>query len=177
MSTRSLITVAALMSGAVLTQGHGFSQSEWSYIASACTLDEASTGKYNLDFARLQFAGTATGEVAARCNVINPLDINGGGNPGWNRLDVTYQDPDGQAAASRVSVQLRRVDRITGLSYTVATFDSNSYPSGQQLKTLSFSHTFNFLNYGYYVGISLTRSSSSAAVRAQRVRLYVAPPG
>ncbi|MEO8657798.1 MAG: hypothetical protein ABI693_04970 [Bryobacteraceae bacterium] len=46
-------------------------------------------------------------------------------------------------------VTLRRVDRLTGASTNIKSLDSNAFAAGQQLRTVSFTHTFDFVNNGY----------------------------
>src|SRR4051812_18045472 len=104
---------------------------EWTTVTSACIPDEASAGIYQLEQARFEFLGASTGQIVARCNITDPADFSEG-NPGWSRMDVTYDDPDGFFSNSRVRVQLRRVHETTGASSTIATFDSNLFGIGQQ---------------------------------------------
>lgn len=151
---------------------------EWTTVASACVPDETSIGIYQFEQARFEFAGANTGQIVARCNITDPADLFGG-NPIWNRMDVTYNDPDGYFNNSRVRVQLRRVHETTGMSTTLVTFDSNLFGPGQQLETLSFNHVFNFYDYAYYLTIIVDRTgagSTGATVgtpQIQRVRLYL----
>jgi hypothetical protein len=150
---------------------------EWTTVASACVPDEDSVGIYQFEQARFEFSGASTGEIVARCNITDPADLFGG-NPSWNRMDVTYNDPDGSLNSSRVRVQLRRVHETTGASATIATFDSNLFGIGQQLETLSFVHAFNFVDYAYYLTIILDRTNATVGTtRIQRVRLYTGPVG
>ena len=148
---------------------------EWVAVATTCAPDETSAGKFEADFGRFQFRGNNTGSVDARCNVTNPQDSLTSPNPGWGSLEISYDDPDGSLNDSQVSVTLRRVDKFTGNSFLLATFDSNSQAAGQQVRTIGFNHTFNFVNNGYYVGISVRRSTTSVMPRIQRVRLLVPP--
>jgi len=148
---------------------------EWTTVASACVPDEDSAGLYQFEQARFEFSRASTGQIVARCNITDPADLFGG-NPGWNRMDVTYNDPDGFFNNSRVRVQLRRVHKTTGASATIATFDSNLFGVGQQLETLSFNHAFNFVDYAYYLTLILDRTDATVGpTRIQRVRLYIAP--
>ena len=98
-------------------------------------------------------------------------------DPDWGLMEVTYDDPDGFFSESQVVATLRRVDKFTGDSFLLATFDSNTQAPGQQVKTISFNHNFNFANNGYYVGISVKRTNTSRVPRIQRVRLLIPPGG
>src|SRR5262245_3156727 len=143
-----LIATAAVMAGLMFTPQ--LRAGEWVTVATACTPDETSAGRFQADFARFQFLGNNSGSIDARCNVTNPQDS--GGNPGWGLMEVSYDDPDGTLSVSQVSVTLRRVDKFTGNSFLLATFDSNTQAAGQQVKTVAFNHAFNFVNNAYYVG-------------------------
>jgi hypothetical protein len=144
--------------------------SRWVTVASACVPDESATGKFEFEFGRVMFLGANTGEIGFRCNVTNPLD--NGGNPGWNVIEISYEDTDGFFTASEVVVTLRRVDKVTGLSFQLASFSSNGAGLGQQLKTQSFNHNFNFTNNGYYIGFSLKRTNNMQNPKIQRIAFY-----
>jgi len=150
---------------------------EWTTVASACVPDEDSVGIYQFEQARFEFSGASTDQIVARCNITDPADLSGG-NPGWSRMDVTYNDPDGFFSNSRVRVQLRRVHETTGASSTIATFDSNLFGIGQQLQFLDFAHAFNFRDYAYYLTILLDRTNASVGTtRIERVRLWIPSVG
>lgn len=166
-----LIASAAVMAGLMLTPH--LQAGEWVAVATACTPDESAAGKFQADFGRFQFLGNNTGTIDARCNVTNPQDS--GGTPAWGLLEITYDDPDGSGSESQVSVTLRRVDKFTGDSFLLASFDSNGQGPGQQVRTIAFNHNWNFVNNGYYVGFSVKRSNTSRVPRIQRVRLLFPP--
>jgi len=153
-----MILMALLFLPATLLHAAGF----WSTAASACVIDEASVSKFAASGAQLNFLAGQTGQVVARCNITNPLDS--GGNPNWNILQVTYKDQDGTATANQVLVTLKRVHVTDGVSSTIATFNSNGYSGSSlsQSKLQAVSHTFDFLNYAYYIEIVLSRSSAVA---------------
>jgi hypothetical protein len=150
-------------------------QSEWVTVASACVPDESAAGKFEFEFGRVMFLGANTGEIGFRCNVTNPLDW--AGNTGWDRIEISYEDTDNFFTAAEVVVTLRRVDKVTGLSFQLASFSSNGMGLGQQLQYQPFSHTFNFANNGYYVGFSVKRTNNTQNPKIQRIRLFRAPPG
>lgn len=139
-------------------------------VASTCTVDEAATGKFEMNFGRFQFDGNYTGTIDARCNVSNPLD-SVLQSVSWNAMEVSYDDPDGALAGTEVVVTLRRVDKYTGGSTLIATLSSNNFGPGQQLRNVPISHSFNFVNYAYYIGISVKRTTSMPNPGIQRVRL------
>jgi len=149
--------------------------SEWVTVASACVPDNSAAGKFEFEFARVMFLGAHTGEIGFRCNVTNPLD--NAGKPGWDRIEISYEDTDNFFSASEVVVTLRRVDKFTGLSYELASFSSNGKGLGQQLEYQSFTHSFNFANNGYYIGFSLKRTNNTQNPKIQRIRLFRHPEG
>lgn len=148
---------------------------EWTTVATACVPDETTVGKFEFEFGRVMFMGANTGEIGFRCNVSNPQDL--GGNPGWDRMEISYEDTDNFFSGAEVVVTLRRVDKFTGLSFELAKFSSNGKGLGQQLELEPFVHAFNFANNAYYVGISLKRTNNTQNPKIQRVRLFKAPPG
>ena len=83
----------------------------WTHAASSCTVDEDSTSKHEFSASRFRFKGTNTGTITARCNVVN---LNGAQNPTWSRLEVAYQDPDGNSTNSQAVVVLWRASNSTG---------------------------------------------------------------
>jgi hypothetical protein len=119
---------------------------EWTTVASACVPDEAAVGMYSVDGAYFQFLGASTGTIVARCNVTDPADYWNLDNPIWNYMDVTFNGPDGTAVDYQVSESLRRVHETTGSSSTIKTFTSNLFEAGQQLKSATFNHVFDFYN-------------------------------
>jgi hypothetical protein len=140
----------------------------WTHTASSCAVDEESLTKYQFNNADFSFKGTETSDntpsipsvpvpIIVRCNVVNPLDSSV--NPQWNRLLIGYQDPDGTGTGSRVRALLRRVNRQTGGTATLATFDSNSIAATTRREASAAVSpvTFDFRSYEYFVQIELTR--------------------
>jgi hypothetical protein len=155
---------------------------EWTTVASACMPDENAIASYSNDSAASFIATGITGDIVLRCNVTNPADI---GDPDWNVMDVTYNDQDGPGIDKAVWVSLRRVHESTGVSSTIASFNSNGHALGQQRESEFYTHVFDFENYAYYLQITLRRVSLDAdgngvgdpSPRIQRVRLYTLIPG
>lgn len=148
---------------------------EWTAVAATCTPDEDSDGEYEFNFGRARFRGANTGAIFFRCNVTDPADLFEP-DPISARMDVTYDDPDGFFTDYQVLVTLRRV-HDSGNSFLLATFDSDSFPSGQQLRTASFNHDFNFSDNAYYVGISLRRPANATMnPTIARIRLWRPAP-
>ena len=176
---RNFVAVTTLVAALFTTHSHA-ANGEWTTIASACALDESATGRYVADGAAVYLASGATGDIVLRCNVTDPADWFNVNDPLWNRMDVTFNDTDGQGIDKVVTAQLRRVHEATGASSTVVTFTSNVFAAGQQLRNTVVDHVFDFYNYAYYVQITLRRNSLDAdgngvpdqSPRIQRVRLY-----
>jgi hypothetical protein len=145
---------------------------EWVTVASGCQPDPDSHGNYVFTDAAFAFAPGATGLVIVRCNLSNPSDVNA--NPPWNRMEVTYSDPNGSTGGAAVHVYLYRVERSTGQLSRYLWFSSNTRSTaGQQCVTESFSDAaFDFDRFGYHLEIHLVRSDPALEVKAQRVRLY-----
>ena len=168
-----IIAPAAVLAALTLTsQVHA---GDWVAVPSACVADEASAGKFEHELAAFQFTGDHTGTIDARCNVTNPQDSLLDPNPHWNRMEITYNEPDGSQVNSQVKIIVRRVDKFTGVAQVIATFDSNTGTPGQQLRSIAINHTFNFRDYGYYIGIALKRENKFHQPRVQRVRLFHLP--
>jgi hypothetical protein len=141
----------------------------WTHVGSACAVDEGSLDKFNFASATLSFKSFKSGTVVARCNVLNPLDV---GNPDWNGLIVDYRDPDGKGTAYRVRALLKSLLRSTGSTSTIATFDSNAFATTTRVEHLkTFTHTFDFLKYEYYVEIWIDRATTTGSVSLNAVRL------
>jgi hypothetical protein len=140
----------------------------WGHVASACAVDEQSLKTYQTAGAELTFQKAGFGTVQARCNVTNPLDV--GQKPGWNRLIVSYRDPDNRQTGNRVKVTLLRLN-VTGTPATeplgsvheVVVMDSATYggrDSGVASVAVSFTHEVDFV-HAYFVLIELTRAPRS----------------
>lgn len=176
-TTRKISLLAQVAFGfLLLAPGTALAQAVWTHAASACAVDEDSAAKYEVSAARFRFKGANTGEITARCNVINPLD--NGGNPDWqwHYLEVVYADPDGRDAGSQVTAVLYKVHSNGGVS-EVATFNSNDFDINNNLepKGVSFNHAFDFHKYAYFVQLKVKRGSSSATPSVSAVRLREAP--
>ena len=133
------------------------------HVPSACTLDESSLTNSGTSSAGLS---SSSGTVVARCGIANPMNS---GQPQWNRLLVTYQDPDGTGTTYTVRVRLRRVNYATGVTATIATFDSNTVSLSAQAITLdeiAFSHVFDFYNHSYFLELTLTRPATPGTAPA-----------
>jgi len=181
--------VTATQTASALPSGWYDTIPAWTSTASACSVDESSTGKYEFSGTQFRYLadnvspatnggifGTFYQPITVRCNV-TPMYDYVPAQPGdlfeipaswksvsWNSLVVGYKDPDGISANAQVSASLRRLDRTTMTESTIATFSSNSFApvvAGEEVK--QFSHTFDFLKNDYYVEINLTRKDKTVA--------------
>jgi len=133
--------------------------SSWSTIASSCEPGSDSIGFYSYSNGTFRFATGATGKISTRCQINNPLDT---GVPAWNTLTVGFVDPDGRGGNYEVQVLLQRVAKSTGVHTVIATLDSDAYGStGAQSQHITFTHTFDFINYAYYIGVDILRGDTN----------------
>lgn len=143
----------------------------WTHVGAACVADESSVGKYEASAARFRHKGSNTGDIVARCNVMNPQDD--GHDPNWDVFEVVYRR---QAETDQVTAELIRVSNETGGVYTLATFDSNNFGTSpdEQTRSVEFHHAFDFEHHAYYVQIKVSRTSSAAGHNpsVSIVRLY-----
>ena len=157
MTNKTYIFVAVLQACLVLPSG--VRAQTWSTIGSSCEPGSDSIGLYSYDGGTFQFASGATGRIRARCQVNNPLDS---GVPQWDTLTVGYVDPDNLIPGYEVKVELARAYKWDGSYTTLATFDSNAFTdSGPTSNHITFTHTFDFSNYAYYVTLVVNRPDSN----------------
>jgi len=131
------------------------SAATWSAVVSTCEPGSDSIGLYAYNVAQFHFATNATGQIKTRCNVANPLDSS---VPAWTTLVVGYHDPDGTGVNYQVDAQLDRVNKSTGISTIIKTFDSSAFAAtGATSHSVTFTHTFDFTNYAYFVTLSVSR--------------------
>lgn len=148
------IALAACLAGCL-----GAAQAKpWTTIGSAGTVDEADTSiAYFLNGeARINPAAPNGSALDLRYNV---LALEGFepvlSQTAWR---IRYADT---GAGSRVVLRLRQYNVNTGITSTLATFDSDSYPSSAnyQTRTLCIGATWNFNNGPFFVDATLTRTA------------------
>ena len=184
---RTMTTVLqTLLSVAVLWPAQALAQETlpaWTQSASSCVIDEntASQSRYAFNNADLAykagtisvFSNSRSQPIVARCNVLNPLDT---GNPLWNKLVVGYLNPMG---AGTVVVDLKKVTRAGSVA-TIATFNSSNFNQPDFFLRLeasvTFNHTFDFLNNQYYVEIRILRHDTDGNPGVFAIRLTHAAP-
>jgi hypothetical protein len=193
--TRIAIAVAVICGCA----GSAHAQQPWSAMAGTCAGTDHNffNGQASADFPVARFitpGGSLTfstfhqGYLSAFCTVDNPRY---GGTQVWNRLQVTYRDPDGLQTAdgwgreNQVYVELVRMSKVSGALSRIARFDSNlqcqsitttSCAPADTVRTfdLPFTHTFDFNNYAYAVFARLWRGNQSFKPVIYQVRLEAA---
>jgi hypothetical protein len=133
--------------------------SSWSSSASVCQPGVDSAGLYTFDVASFKFSTGSTGQIKTRCHVTNPVDS---AVPTWNTLTVGYLDPDGTGINYQVDAQLVRVNKSTGVTGTIKVFDSSAFAAtGATSKSVTFTHTFDFTNFAYFVTLIVTRADTA----------------
>ena len=170
---RTISAALALFGGLFLAPPGYAADGEWTTVASACVVDEDSLASASLEQARFEFLGAAVGQIVARCNITDPNDV---GGAVWNRMTITYDDPDGFFSQYRVRVQLRRARDTDGQSTTITTFDSNLVADSNP-EVHAFNHNFDFVRNAYYLTLILDRVDALQLPRIMRIRLWQAPPG
>jgi hypothetical protein len=169
----SCLNVARMMFliPAVLTIANNAHAADWATVASACRPDTSQSAQHAFDGASAGFQIGSGGRVELSCTIVNPSDTNS--NPGWNRLELTFSDPDGPSLGSEISITLMQSEISTGNGGGNWVFRSReSTVQGQQLYVKSFSHAFDFLRYQYALLIRIERTSTTLNPRIQRLRLY-----
>jgi hypothetical protein len=155
MTTNLLRVTLGMLAGGLMLMTPSASASTWSTAASVCEPGSDSIGLYTYNVAQFMFSGTNTGTIKTRCTVTNPLDS---GVPAWTTLTVGYLDPDGTGINYQVNAQLNRVNKATGVSFTIKTFDSSSFSTTTATShSVTFTHTFDFTNFAYFVTLSVIR--------------------
>jgi len=92
-----------------------------------------------------------------------------------NTLGVSFKD---NGSGAQVLVYIKRLDLNSGSLTTIATFDSNSYPSsdGWQKRTKSISTiAFGFDGYAYYIEAQLKKNASGGTPGLFYLLLFSAP--
>jgi hypothetical protein len=200
MRMTELLAAAALLGAVPLAQA----QAPWSALPGGCgsTDNNFYSGapsstypvvRYKTPGGALAFNGFHDGYIAVNCNVDNPRFTATGLVPTWNKLQVTYRDPDGlgnpgqQGSEYQAYVQLVRVSKTTGALASIVTFDSNlqcaqgtACVADNSVRSIGvpFAHTFDFNNYAYAVYVRLYRALAtfSLSPAVYQVRLEAAQP-
>lgn len=151
--------LVTILAGSLMLASTGLRAQTWEAAASTCQPGSDSVGLYTFDSATFEFSGTNTGQIKTRCTIVNPLDS---GTPNWTTLSMGYVDPDATGVDYQVDAQLARVNKSTGVAGVIKTLDSSSFgSSGPVTHSVTFTHTFDFVNYAYYITLSVTRGDTA----------------
>ncbi|HTT65438.1 MAG TPA: hypothetical protein VMG35_26495 [Bryobacteraceae bacterium] len=169
MTTNRLTAYTAMLVGGLLVASATAKAQTWSSAASVCQPGSDSIGLYSFDNSGFKFSGSNTGQIKVRCAVTNPKDS---GVPSWSTLTVGYVDPDGTGVDYQVDAQLVRVGKSAKTSYIIKTFDSSSFATTTAgSRSVTFTHTFDFTNYAYYVTATVTRGDANQSPEVWFVEL------
>jgi hypothetical protein len=129
----------------------------WTTIGSGCTVDEASLSNFDVSGSQFRHETGRTGTIVQRCNIVDVED-----GTAWDRMDITYRDPDGRGTKYRVRVWLYSVNQSSGNISSITSFDSNtSTATGTTLRFFNFTHTFNWVINAYYLYVTVYRSDTA----------------
>jgi hypothetical protein len=155
--TKNKLMFLTLIAGALLSLQVAQAQT-WSTAGSTCEPGSDSLGLYVYSNGSFEFATGETGQISTRCLVNNPLDA---GAVKWTTLTMGYQDPDGRGGDYEVQASLQRVHKASGAHDVIVTIDSDSYTTTSATsKSVTFTHTFDFTNYSYWVALRVNRNDS-----------------
>jgi hypothetical protein len=159
-----LLTVLA---GTAHAQDH-----PWTTVGSAGVVDEADTGivEFVAGEARVPAGAAANSVLNLRYNVVSLEGMDG---PGFQILRVRFRD-NGNAA--RVQLALRQYNSSTGLTSTVATFDSNTYAAavGYQTRSACIAINWDFVDGPYFIEATLTKSAAGGQPALGTIQLIAA---
>jgi hypothetical protein len=140
----------------------------WSAVGStAAPDDDAPYTRYEVyaSGGYIEFKTNITGDNYFTCNVTTPIDSYPG-EPDWNRMYLTFKDPD---ANGYVQATLYRKRLTTGAVGTLATVTSTD-GAGVREEYVTVSG-FDFDKYAYFVRIRMNRTSASSDQEFHLVRL------
>ena len=165
-----LVLLSALAATGVTTHSSAVDTNVWHHVAGAFVPDDITpTSSYNSTGGRLEFKGAAVGYLYFYANVVSPLDA---GNPNWNVMLVTYQDP---GPGAEVCAFLYRKNLNTGATAIIGSFDSDvdGVAGGVRRDMVWLDDGLNFDVYAYYVMFRLWRDNEQVHPQAHIVSLDV----
>jgi len=139
----------------------------WSAVGSTAAPDDDAYARYEVwpTSGYIEFRTNIVGELYFTCNVTTPIDSYPG-EPDWNRMYLTFRDPD---ANGHVSATLFRKRLATGAVTAMATLTSTD---GAGIREAYVNVAgFDFDTYAYFVRIRLFRTSASSLQQFHIVRL------
>lgn len=147
----------------------------WSMVAAGCTPGDPAiqNNRYQIQSGHVAHAGTNVDVISLYCPVtaLDPGEVAASGEP--TQVTMTFQD-ESTSVGDNITAQLIRMTRTSGALTTIATLDSDSTDgmgTGVQKQAASYTHTFDFTTYVYYVRIDIDRAGTSATPVAYFVSL------
>jgi hypothetical protein len=155
----------------ILTAASAQAATAWSTWGSACTPDPLVTDRYATSGQIVAHRASNVDLIRLVCG-INPFQIE---STSW-RLAVTYRDATGTVNSANVEARLVRGSRLTGSQVNIASFDSDSSEATTVTKGFTtFTHTFNFETFSYFVVVQLDRTLTSEVVQFLAVAIETPP--
>jgi len=142
---------------------------QWQSVANACVPSTQSAGKYaTIPGGGISFASGQVGTIQLVGDIQDWLT-----NEQYKYLELLYTDSTGTGTSAHVNAYLFRAHKNTGVAAQIASVrsDNGSAPGTRRLIE-DFTHTYDFINYYYYIVVELNRSSTSETVAAYFVRVY-----
>jgi hypothetical protein len=150
----SFLFVAALLVGSGVAHA-GRSSS----MAATCTVgDPAIQGNlYTIASGTVRHQAGKTGTITLYCPISPTITIGGGSHGGWF---MTFVDPDGANTNYSIESQIIRSDMSGHVASISGVLSSNSSTTNYVEQALT--HTYDFVNYYYYVRINLFRANTNS---------------
>ena len=154
------VAVCALALVAALFGGSGVAHAgRSSSMAATCTVgDPAIQGDlYTIASGSVRHKAGKVGTITLYCPISPTILIGGGSFAGWF---MTFVDPDGPGRNYSIESQIIRSDFSGHVTAVSGVLSSNSSTTNYIEQALW--HTYDFVNYYYYVRINLYRADTSA---------------
>ena len=163
---RYLLTLVTIL--AILGPLTAFGQSGWTSPCSAgATIDETSTGLYQVNNSALFFRAGATGVVTARYDVVNTAVPSVPVTP-WATFELGYLDPTG----GNVTATLFQVDPCTGKTIPICAVASLANTRPACVVCTFPANTVNFLTKLYFVQVNVNRATTNINPQALTLRIF-----
>jgi hypothetical protein len=151
--------VCAVAAVAVFLSGAGIAHAgRSSSMAATCTVgDPAIQGNlYTIASGSIRHQAGKTGTITLYCPISPTITIGGGPFGGWF---MTFVDPDGASRNSYIESQILRSDQSGHVTAVSGVLSSNASTTNYIEQALW--HTYDFVNYYYYVRINVFRADTS----------------
>jgi hypothetical protein len=129
-----------------------------SNMAATCTVgDPAIQGNlYTIASGSVRHQIGKTGTITLYCPISPTITVGGGSHGGWF---MTFVDPDGPGGKYYIESQIIRSDQSGHVAAVSGVLRSDSSTSNYLERALN--HTYDFVNYYYYVRINLFRADTN----------------